>query len=402
MADAARARNVVVGVTGGIAAYKACEVVRGLMKRGHDVRVVATANALEFVGEITFRALTGHDVTSDLFADASPIAHIDLASWADAIVVVPATANVLAKMAAGIADDALTSTLLAAQSPVIVAPAMNTHMWNNAATQENLATLRSRGVHVVEPAEGLLACGDTGAGKLAEVDVIVDAVVRLVEDGHSQALVGRRVVITAGPTREYIDPVRFLGNASSGKMGMALARAVLDAGAQVTLVLGPCEAIPPAGAKVVRVTSANQMRDAALEAFEDAHMAICCAAVADYMPVARAEHKLKKGVDELDHIDLVRTPDILAELSECAGDRVVVGFAAETDDLVPNARKKLASKGCDMIVANDVSRADSTFGSDTNRVTIVTVGGERELPVMPKDEVAREVVAAAAELLGGN
>ena len=402
MSEAERASHVAVAVTGGIAAYKSCEVIRGLVHAGCEVRVVATANALQFVGEITFRALTGSDIVTDLFDDPSAIAHIDLAEWADVIVVVPATANAIAKMAAGIADDALSTTLLAAQGPVIVAPAMNTHMWENPATQDNMACLRARGVRVVEPGRGLLACGDVGAGKLADVDAIVEAVLDDLEGGETGDLEGRHVVITAGPTHEYIDPVRYISNASSGKMGVALAAAALDAGATVTLVLGPCDATPPAAADVVRVTSAAQMRDAAVAAFATADAAIRAAAVADYAPVSCAERKLKKGADELDHIDLERTPDILAELSELAHGRAVVGFAAETNDVLVNARQKLERKGCAMIVANDVSRAESTFGSDTNRVTLVTADEERELDCMPKTQVATAIVEALAKLMGGN
>lgn len=400
------APHVLVAVTGGVAAYKACEVVRGLQKAGCDVRVTMTAEATAFVGPTTFEALTHHGVLTGLFATGheagDPIAHITAAEWADAALVVPATANAIAKLACGIADDALTTALLAlpAAKPLLVAPAMNVHMWQAAATQANVATLAARGVQIVSPETGRLACGDVGKGKLASVDVIVAATLRALGPSSEGLLAGRRVVITAGPTHEAIDPVRFIGNRSSGKMGFALAKAAAAAGAQVTLVAGPCDQPTPAGVDRVDVISAAQMYEAASAAFAPADVAICAAAVADYTPAAPADHKLKKGREELDHIDLVRTTDILAALSADKGDRVVVGFAAETNDLIANAQAKLARKGCDLIVANDVSRVDSAFGSDTDRVTFVTADGCEELPTLTKAQVADEIVKKVAALLG--
>lgn len=431
------APHVLVAVTGGVAAYKACEVVRGLQKAGCDVRVTMTAEATAFVGPTTFEALTHHGVLTGLFATGheagDPIAHITAAEWADAALVVPATANAIAKLACGIADDALTTALLAlpAAKPLLVAPAMNVHMWQAAATQANVATLAARGVQIVSPETGRLACGDVGKGKLASVDVIVAATLVALKAPAAEAgaqdvaaavvpyaaqeaastgastgvfanapLAGKRIVITAGPTHEAIDPVRFIGNRSSGKMGFAIAKAAAAAGAQVTLVAGPCDQPTPAGVKRVDVISAAQMHEAASSAFTAADVAICAAAVADYTPAAPADHKLKKGREELDHIDLVRTTDILATLSADKGDRVVVGFAAETNDLIANAQAKLARKGCDLIVANDVSRADSAFGSDTDRVTFVTADGCKELPTLTKAQVADEIVKKVAALLG--
>lgn len=401
----ATAPHVLVAVTGGIAAYKACEVVRGLQKAGCAVRVTMTAEATAFVGPTTFEALTHHGVLTGLFAAGheadDPIAHITAAEWADAALVVPATANAIAKLACGIADDALTTALLALPSakPLLVAPAMNVHMWQAAATQANVATLASRGVRIVSPETGRLACGDVGEGKLASVDVIVAATLAALRPPAEGPLSGRRLVITAGPTHEAIDPVRFIGNRSSGKMGFAIAKAAAAAGAQVTLVAGPCDQPTPAGVDRVDVVSAAQMYEATNAAFATADAAICAAAVADYTPAAPADHKLKKGREELDHIDLVRTTDILAALSADKGDRVVVGFAAETNDLIANAQAKLARKGCDLIVANDVSRADSAFGSDTDRVTFVTADGCEELPTLTKAQVADEIVKKVTQLL---
>ena len=394
-----RPARVLVGVSGCVAAYKACEVVRGLQKAGCELRVVLTEHAERFVGRASFDALTGAPTLTDLFAyPGSAIPHIELSGWADLVLVAPATANVLAKMAHGLADDALSSTLLATEAPVLVAPAMNTRMWRNPATQANVACLRARGVQVIEPAAGRLACGDVGEGKLATVDDIVAAALAALVPPELP-LAGKRVVITAGPTHEAIDPVRFIANASSGKMGYALARAAHAAGAQVTLVSGPVALAAPEGVDVVDVVSAAQMHAAALEAFEAADAAICAAAVADYTPAVVADHKLKKGAEELEAIRLVRTADILASLSAVKGSRVVVGFAAETNDLIAHAADKLARKGCDMIVANDVSRADSTFGSDTDAVTLLTAQGAQELPCLPKDEVAQHVISALVRLM---
>ncbi|MCH4084204.1 MAG: bifunctional phosphopantothenoylcysteine decarboxylase/phosphopantothenate--cysteine ligase CoaBC [Olsenella sp.] len=393
--------NVTLVVNGGIAAYKACEVLRGLQKAGCDVRVAMTEDATRFVGEATFRALTHHDVVTSLYGNASTdIPHIELADFADLVLVVPATGNFIAKMALGIANDAASTTLLAAHSTVLVAPAMNVNMWRNPATQQNVRTLLSRGVEFVMPDSGELACGYVGEGKLASVeDIVARALALLGLATEGRPLAGRRVLVTAGPTHEAIDPVRYIANASSGKMGFAIAREAARRGASVTLVAGPCELPTPAGVDRVDVVSARQMHDAALSSFSDADVAICAAAVADYTPAEPADHKLKKAHEHLDSIRLVETADILAELSAVKGARKVVGFAAETHDLMANAQAKLARKGCDMIVANDVSRADSTFGSDTDRVAFVYADHVEQLDTLPLASVASELLDRVGTLL---
>lgn len=398
---AATRGNALLCVCGGVSAYKACEVLRGLQKAGCDVRVCMTEDARRFVGETTFEALSGHSVAYDLYTyPESAIPHVELGNWADVVLVVPATANVMAKMAAGIADDCLTSTLLAANCPVLVAPAMNVHMWENPATQANVATLSERGVQLVMPATGRLACGDVGTGKLAEVDEIVATTLEALDRATApQDLAGRRIVVNAGPTHEAIDPVRYIANASSGKMGYAIAAEAASRGATVTLVSGPTALATPTGVTRVDVVSAAQMYDATCAAFENADAAILSAAVADYTPAAPADHKLKKSSEPLDRVELVRTADILAQLSSVKGSRVVVGFAAETNDLVDNARRKLVEKGCDLVVANDVSRSDSTFGSDTNRVTLVSAAGAEPHETLPLPQVAALICDRVSALL---
>ena len=399
MAGTNQAPRVALFVTGGIAAYKACEVLRGLQKGGCDVRVCMSANATKLVGPTTFEALSGHHVTLGIFGDGeTPIPHIELSEWADLALVCPATANVIAKMAAGIADDAVSTTLVACSCPVVVAPAMNVHMWQNPATQANVKTLVSCGVQVVGPATGRLACGDVGAGKLEDVNVIVAAALARVRAHGS--LAGKRVVITAGPTHEPIDPVRYLSNASSGKMGYALAQAAAAHGAEVTLVSGPVSQPKPTGVKLVGVTTAAEMLAATQEAFESADAAILAAAVSDYRPAKSSDHKLKKAAEPLEALELVENEDILATISAARGGRVVIGFAAETNDVIDNARKKLEHKGCDLIVANDVSRADSTFGADTDLVTLVGNKYEEELPLMSKPEVAEAIIERLVTMLG--
>ena len=395
------APHVVLAVTGGIAVYKAVEVMRLLQHAGCDVRVTMTADAERFVGTPTFEALSGHPVADDLYDyQDSPIPHIFLADWADLVVVVPATANVLAKMAAGIADDCLSTTLVAAHCPVLVAAAMNVHMWRNPATQANVSTLLARGIRFVMPQTGLLACGDVGEGKLAEVADIAAAALDALAPAP-QDMAGARVVITAGPTHEAIDPVRYIANASTGKMGYAIAREAARRGAAVTLVSGPVSLTTPQGVDVVPVVSAAQMRDAALTAFEGADAAICAAAVADYTPAAPSGRKLKKGTDDLSTLRLVKTADILAELSRSKGNRVVVGFAAETNDLLVNAREKLERKGCDLIVANDVSRSDATFGADTSRVSFVWPDRTEQLDTLPLADVASAICDRVTRLVAG-
>ena len=390
-------KTVLLCVTGCIAAYKSCEIARALQKAGVRVKVCMTEHATSFVGPTTFRALTREEVAVDLFDNPSdPIHHISLAKEPDVVLVAPATANVVAKVAHGQADDLLTTTVLATDAPVVVAPAMNVGMWQAEATQKNIATLEQRGFDIVRPATGYLACGDTGEGKLADVDDIVARTLVALET--SQALAGERVLITAGGTREAIDPVRYIGNRSSGKMGHALARAARAMGAEVTLVTASTQLSIPFGVEGVRVESATQMLDAVSQRFDACTMLICAAAVADYAPAHPAPHKLSKADGELTHIDLVKTADILAEMSRVKGKRMVIGFAAETNDLVRRARAKLERKGCDAIVANDVSRAESTFGSDTNAVTWVSSQGVEELPCTGKQALAFELLRRAVAL----
>lgn len=390
-------KTVLLCVTGCIAAYKSCEIARALQKAGVRVKVCMTEHATSFVGPTTFRALTREEVAVDLFDNPSdPIHHISLAKEPDVVLIAPATANVVAKVAHGQADDLLTTTVLATDAPVVVAPAMNVGMWQAEATQKNIATLEQRGFDIVRPATGYLACGDTGEGKLADVDDIVARTLVALET--SQALAGERVLITAGGTREAIDPVRYIGNRSSGKMGHALARAARAMGAEVTLVTASTQLSIPFGVEGVRVESAAQMLDAVSQRFDACTMLICAAAVADYAPAHPAPHKLSKADGELTHIDLVKTADILAEMSRVKGKRVVIGFAAETNDLARRARAKLERKGCDAIVANDVSRAESTFGSDTNAVTWVSSQGVEELPCTGKQALAFELLRRAVAL----
>lgn len=395
-------RNVCLAVPGGIAAYKACEVVRELQRADCDVRVVMSADAERFVGATTFEALSKHPVADDLYAfPESPIPHVFLADWADLMLVVPATGNVMAKMAAGIADDCLSTTLLAAHCPVLVAAAMNVHMWKNPATQANVRTLVSRGVDFVMPETGMLACGDVGEGKLAPVAGIASAALKLL-DGRGHDLAGRSLVVSAGPTHEAIDPVRYIANASTGKMGYAIAARAAARGAEVVLVSGPTALQAPAGVKLVSVTSAAQMFDATTAAFGEVDAAICAAAVADYTPANPADHKLKKAEEHLASIELVETRDILATLcASRSANQVVVGFAAETDDLIANAQDKLVRKGADLIVANDVSRSDSTFGADTDRIALVTAAGVDQYETLPLADVADVVLDATRDLLSG-
>lgn len=388
---------VLLCVTGCIAAYKSCEVLRLLQKAGCRVKVLMTENATRFVGPATFRALTNEPVAVGLFDDpADPIHHISLAKEADLALVAPATANVIAKMAAGIADDLMSTTLLATKAPILVAPAMNTGMWTAAATQENLAVLRRRGVRFIEPDAGRLACGDVGAGKLAPVDQIARAALAAL--APERPLAGERVLVTAGGTQEAIDPVRFIGNRSSGKFGYAIAEEAARRGAAVTLVSGPTALPTPTGVERVDVRSAAEMHDAVAARFEEATVLIAAAAVADYRPVSAADHKLKKTAEHLDAIELTETVDILAAMSARAGDRTVIGFAAETDDVIRHAQEKLARKGCDALVANDVSRSDSGFGTDDIAVFWVTAAGAEELPLMSKHAAAAEILTRVAGL----
>ena len=392
---------IALGVCGGIGAYKSVEVLRGLQKQGHDVVVVMTRSARRFVGELTFEAISRHRVLTSQFAPGanSDIEHISLASSIDLLVVAPATANIIGKFAGGIADDFLTSLYLATKAPVLMAPAMNTHMLEHAAVQQNLDALARRGVRFVDPGSGFLACGWIGKGRLAEPAEIVGAVGEML--APAGPLSARTVVVTAGPTWEAIDPVRFVGNRSSGKMGYALAAAARSRGARVVLISGPSSLAAPAGVDVVRVTSAAEMREATMARAQQAEVVIMAAAVADYMPAAAADQKLHKDRDKLT-LTLVRTPDILAELSarRAGGHRpLLVGFAAETAEVVASARKKLSEKGVDLIVANDVSRKDAGFEVDDNEVTLVSGSGEEALPLQPKAAIAARVIERIENLL---
>lgn len=408
--DAGAGKTVLVGVTGCIAVYKACEIVRMLQKAGCRVKVVMTEHATAFVGPTTFRALTREPVAVGLFDDPSdPIHHVSLAQEADAFLIAPCTANVAAKIAHGLADDLLTTTALATTAPLIIAPAMNVHMYEAAATQENLRVLARRGVRIVEAGEGYLACGDVGRGRLAEPEAVVGAVLealagaRRAEAGVPDCdLKGLRVMVTAGPTEEPIDPVRYLTNRSSGKMGYALAEAAARRGAEVTLVTGPVSLAAPEGVRVVRVRTALEMMDAARRAFAEADIAVFAAAVADMRPASCAPHKLKKGAAQdaqaLASVRLTENPDILATLAagKAAG-QVVVGFAAETNDVLENARRKLERKRADLIVANRVGEGLG-FGTDDNEAALVGADGVRKLPLMSKEALAREVLDAALAL----
>ena len=393
-------KTVLVCVTGCIAAYKSCEIVRLLQKQGIRVKVLMTEHATQFVGPTTFRALTHEKVAIDLFDDPTdPIHHISLAQEPDLVLVAPATANVIAKMAHGIADDLMSTTLLATEKPVLVAPAMNAGMWRADATRENVETLRRRGVTIVGPGSGYLACGDVDTGRLADPEDIVAATLAALEPDTT--LANTSVLITAGPTFEPIDPVRFIGNRSSGKMGAALAEAALKLGARsVTLVLGPSSVEVPAGVQVQRVETAADMLEATEREVETADIIVCAAAVADYRPRSVADRKIKKADGGLDAIELVETTDILDTISRKKGERTVIGFAAETNDLLDHAQAKLSSKGCDAIVANDVTRDDSGFGTDTNKAWWVTANGAEELPTLSKAELAREIWRRAAQIHG--
>lgn len=385
-------KTVLLCVTGCIAAYKSCEILRLLQKAGYRVKVLMTEHATQFVGPTTFRALTHEKVAIGLFDDPEdPIHHISLAQEADVVLVAPATANSIAKMAHGIADDLMSTTLLATKAPILIAPAMNSGMWSAAATQENVEALKSRGVHFVQPDSGYLACGDVGSGRLPTPEAIADATCSLLQG--STDLVGEHVLITAGPTHEPIDPVRYIANRSSGKMGLELARAARDRGANVTLIAGPIELPIPAGIETIHVQTASQMYNAAVKAFGRSTIAILAAAVADYTPSAPSDHKLKKAVDPIDSIPLIQTQDILAELSSNKEDRIVIGFAAETNDVMEYAQAKLKRKGCDAIVANDVSRSDAGFGSSNNRAWWVTSSTVDDLGLLEKRALADKILS---------
>lgn len=393
---------VALGISGGIGAYKAVEVARGLQKRGHDVVAIMTHSATNFVGPLTFEAITRRKVITDQWESGanSDIEHISLASSIDLLLVAPATANLLGKFANGIADDFLTTLYTATKAPVLVAPAMNTQMFEHVAVRRNMAQLQADGVHFVDPGEGYLACGWIGKGRLAEPDAICDAAERVVRP--AQDLIGVRLLVTAGPTYEDLDPVRYIGNRSSGRMGFALAEEATRRGARVTLVAGPSHVAVPSVHQVMRVRGAQDMHDAVLAHVDNADAVVMAAAVADYTPQVRAEQKVAKADGDLT-IVLRRTPDILATLgarrAAGGGPAVLVGFAAETSDVVAKATDKLRRKQVDLIVANDVSRSDAGFDVDTNEVTLVSASGADVVPLQSKARIAGAVLDRLVTLL---
>jgi phosphopantothenoylcysteine decarboxylase / phosphopantothenate---cysteine ligase len=389
-------KTVVVGLSGGIACYKAADVVRLLRNGGARVRVIMTRHAQEFITPLTLQTLAGEPVSTELFdlTQESEIGHIRLADTADAVLVAPATANLVGKLAHGLGDDLLTTVLLATRAPVLLAPAMNVHMWENLLVQANVRTLREIGWRIIEPGVGSLACGYEGAGRLAEPSVIAAEVQRAV---GPHDLRGERVLVTAGPNREAIDPVRFISNRSTGRMGYALAAAAWRRGADVVLVSGPTAIDPPHGVRVVAANSAADMRDAIQREFENSTMLFMAAAVADYRPSAPAAQKLKKQPGPMS-LQLERTVDILGELAGRAGDRLMVGFAAETENVIANAQRKLRGKQLDLIVANDVARADAGFEVDTNAVMLIDASGRTEVPLASKDVVADRILDRAVAM----
>ena len=391
-------KSIVLGVSGGIAAYKSVELLRLFVKEGANVRVIMTKNAQEFVGPLTFEALSGRAVCTDLFekSDDASIRHIDWAQQADIAVIAPATANIVGKLANGVADDALSTFMMAVTCPVILCPSMNTHMFESKAVQRNLEILRSDGYFVIDPDSGSLACGTTGPGRLTEPHDILDRTVFYLTP---KDLKDKKILITAGPTREPIDPVRFISNPSSGKMGFAVARAAEYRGAKVTLITGPTNLLDPNNVAVIRVNTAKEMTLAVLDNFENYDIIIKTAAVSDYRPKDYAEQKLKKDNDEL-VLSLERTQDILKEISRIKKEQVLVGFAAETEHLERHAEQKMAEKKLDIIVGNIVGHPDTGFGADTNTVTLFYKGGTKEnLPKMPKDDVANLLLDRILKIL---
>ncbi|RLC56072.1 MAG: bifunctional phosphopantothenoylcysteine decarboxylase/phosphopantothenate--cysteine ligase CoaBC [Chloroflexi bacterium] len=392
-------KQIVLGVTGSIAAYKAPDLASKLTQAGAAVDVAMTESATRFVAPITFQSVTGRRAHHNMWDEASETAelHVVLARRADLMVIAPATASTIARLAHGLADDLVSLTALATRAPLLVAPAMDTHMWEHAATQANVATLRSRGVSFVGPEEGRLASGQMGTGRMSEVPLLLGAVRNLL--GQSGDLTGKKIVVSAGGTREAIDPVRFVGNESSGKMGFAVAEAARDRGASVVLVSGPAALPDPYGVDVQRVRSATQMRDAVVAACEGANALIMAAAVADYQPAEPVGEKIKRKGRETLSLQLAPTPDILAEVGRPQG-LVKVGFAAESQDLVANARAKIESKGLDLIVANDITATDAGFSVDTNRVLVIDSNGEQEeWPLMTKYEVAWRILDKVHKLI---
>jgi phosphopantothenoylcysteine decarboxylase/phosphopantothenate--cysteine ligase len=382
-----KGKKIILGVTGGIAAYKAAELVRELVRSGAEVFVVMTRSAQAFITPLTFQTLSGHKVTTELFSliEESEIGHISLADRAELLVIAPATANIIGKLAGGIADDMLTTIVMATKAPVLLAPAMNVHMWENPICRENIQSLRSRGFHFIDPEAGELACGYEGKGRLAEIPAIVEEIRSILSP---QDLTGETLLVTAGPTEEPIDPVRFLSNRSSGRMGFAIARAARLRGARVILVNGPSALPAPSGVKSIPIRTAVEMREAVLENLPLVSVLVMAAAVSDYRPKTASSGKIKKDQAELT-LSLELNPDILREAGQRKEKRLLIGFAAETESLLANARKKLAEKNLDLIVANDVGRPGAGFAVDTNIVKLIDRSGKiEELPLMSKEDLA--------------
>ncbi|NLK78769.1 MAG: bifunctional phosphopantothenoylcysteine decarboxylase/phosphopantothenate--cysteine ligase CoaBC [Clostridiales bacterium] len=382
-----KGKHVLLGVTGSIAAYKIANLASMLVKLNADVHVIMTKNAEQFISPVTFETLTGNKVIDDTFERNSGyhVAHIAMAAEADIVMIAPATANVIAKLAHGIADDMLTSTMLACTAPILLSPAMNTHMYDNPVTQENMRKLESLGYQLIEPAAGHLACGDTGKGKMPEPEMLLDCILQ--EIACEKDMVGKKVLVTAGPTRESLDPVRYITNHSTGKMGYAIAENAARRGAEVTLVSGPTQLKKPRFMKVIDVTTAEEMFQAVNDAFDTQDIILMAAAVADYRPTTVADHKIKKSDGEM-NIPLERTTDIIGTLTQRKKQQFICGFSMETQNMLENSRAKLAKKNLDMIVANNLKVAGAGFGTDTNIVTVITKDACEELPIMKKEEVA--------------
>lgn len=382
-----KGKHVLLGVTGSIAAYKIANLASVLVKLNADVHVIMTKNAEQFISPVTFETLTGNKVIDDTFERNSGyhVAHIAMAAEADIVMIAPATANVIAKLAHGIADDMLTSTMLACTAPILLSPAMNTHMYDNPVTQENMRKLESLGYQLIEPAAGHLACGDTGKGKMPEPEMLLDCILQ--EIACEKDMVGKKVLVTAGPTRESLDPVRYITNHSTGKMGYAIAENAARRGAEVTLVSGPTQLKKPRFMKVIDVTTAEEMFQAVNDAFDTQDIILMAAAVADYRPTTVADHKIKKSDGEM-NIPLERTTDIIGTLTQRKKQQFICGFSMETQNMLENSRAKLAKKNLDMIVANNLKVAGAGFGTDTNIVTVITKDACEELPIMKKEEVA--------------
>lgn len=395
-----KGKRIVVGVTGGIAAFKAAALVSRLSQKGADVRVIMTKSATQFVAPLTFQSLSRNRVAVDTFDEQDPsvVAHIDLADHADLFVIAPATANILAKMAYGLGDDMLSTTLLATRAPILVAPAMNVHMYQNPVVQKNLQTLKERGIFVISPGEGMLACGYQGQGRMAEPEEIIARIEEIL-GASLPNWQGKRVLVTAGPTREPLDPVRYFTNRSSGKMGYAIAEAAVRTGAEVVLISGPTSLTPPPGVRRINVVRAEEMLKAVLEELPDADIIIKAAAVADYRPATVYERKMKKRGEGIE-IRMERTPDIALEIGKRKGDRFLVGFAAETDHVEENALEKLRLKGMDLIVANDVIAEGAGFEVDTNIATVYDqTGPVARWPKMSKERMAERLIALIGERL---